>query len=801
MEVEIKELNKSQILDKDFIPQIFKNYDDKDEREEILKEVLEVAKKYSVVSKVKKSIQTCENEYNLQHMGNIFNILALGFDGTPEPTIDNYYNVITSDDDIASHIRFNLLTNKFEYWNKGKCREWRDKDDAWLLSYIEGKYKFYNLQKYELAKNKTEDKFAYHPIKDIIEEKQWDGIPRIDKFLSHIMKCEEDDYSRELSRMIFYGGINRLYKPGCKFDYMVILMGSQGCVDCDTEYFNGIEWKKISDYNYDDKVLIYDKDGSAKLEYPKCYIKQRADYLWHFETKYGINQCLSDEHNVYYITSKGNLYHKPFKEIRMNKKPFGGRFITAFDYQGKGINLTQDEIRLMVACFADGSIHSKQMQFHIKKTRKVERLVQLLQSCGINYNLKYNKNSEYYDIYFKPPILEKHFPNSWYNCSKEQFETIADEVMFWDGNSIKMNDYTTTNKKDADFVQFVFNSLGYYCSITTNDRRGRVRNINNKDYVTKSIDYIVHYSEEYLKTLNRTKSNEETFERYKTKDGYEYCFTVSTGMLVLRRNDCVFITGNCGKSTIVDWLNIKSDFYREVISIDGGKGIESITGGWICEFAELLAMIRAKEVESLKGYITRLNDTYRPAYGRNVISLKRQCIFIGTTNDFQFLIDKTGNRRYLPIEIHIKKGELYKHEQYVKNYILECWREAKYLLENNETYLVIPHKYNDIIEEHQSMATDDDPKIGVITDYLDNKDFGDKVCGQEIFVNCCNGLKKNYTPKDGREIAIILRRFPQWKRMNNPTDFEGFGRQKYWVKVQNPDEYDDTIKLFENDLS
>ena len=485
MEVEIKELNKSQILDKDFIPQIFKNYDDKDEREEILKEVLEVAKKYSVVSKVKKSIQTCENEYNLQHMGNIFNILALGFDGTPEPTIDNYYNVITGDDDIASHIRFNLLTNKFEYWNKGKCREWRDKDDAWLLSYIEGKYKFYNLQKYELAKNKTEDKFAYHPIKDIIEEKQWDGKPRIDKFLSHIMKCEDDDYSRELSRMIFYGGINRLYKPGCKFDYMIILMGGQGL----------------------------------------------------------------------------------------------------------------------------------------------------------------------------------------------------------------------------------------------------------------------------------------------------------------------------GKSTIVDWLNIKSDFYREVISIDGGKGIESITGGWICEFAELLAMIRAKEVESLKGYITRLNDTYRPAYGRNVISLKRQCIFIGTTNDFQFLIDKTGNRRYLPIEIHIKKGELYKHEQYVKNYILECWREAKYLLENNETYLVIPHKYNDIIEEHQSMATDDDPKIGVITDYLDNKDFGDKVCGQEIFVNCCNGLKKNYTPKDGREIAIILRRFPQWKRMNNPTDFEGFGRQKYWVKVQNPDEYDDTIKLFENDLS
>lgn len=485
MELEIKNLSKEILLDKEFIPQIFENYTDEDERNGILEEIYDVARTYSVLSKVKKDVQRCKSEQKIQTMGNVINILAIGIDGKPEPTIDNYYNVIVNDKYITEHIKFNLLTNKFEYWNKNRCREWRDKDDAWLLSYIESEYDFYNLQKYELAKNKTEDKFAYHPIKDIIEEKEWDGVPRIDKFLSHIMKCEEDDYSRELSRMIFYGGVNRLYKPGCKFDYMIILMGGQGL----------------------------------------------------------------------------------------------------------------------------------------------------------------------------------------------------------------------------------------------------------------------------------------------------------------------------GKSTIVDWLNIKSDFYREVISIDGGKGIESISGGWICEFAELLAMIRAKEVESLKGYITRLNDTYRPAYGRNVISLKRQCIFIGTTNDFQFLVDKTGNRRYLPIEIHVKKGELYKHEEYVRKYILECWREAKHLMENNETYLVIPHKYNAIIEEHQSMATDDDPKIGVITDYLESKEIGDKVCGQEIFVNCCNGLKKNYTPKDGREIGIILRRFPEWKRSNNPVDFEGFGRQKYWVKEASPDVYDDTICIDEDDLS
>ena len=97
------------------------------------------------------------------------------------------------------------------------------------------------------------------------------------------------------------------------------------------------------------------------------------------------------------------------------------------------------------------------------------------------------------------------------------------------------------------------------------------------------------------------------------------------------------------------------------------------------------------------------------------------------------------------------------------------------------------------------MATDDDPKVGVIADYLNNKEVGDKICGQEIFVNCCNGLKRNYSTRDGREISIILRRFPEWKRKNNAIDFEEYGRQKYWEKVSfdKIEHYDGEIEVKE----
>ena len=60
---------------------------------------------------------------------------------------------------------------------------------------------------------------------------------------------------------------------------VVMITGLAGCVDCDTEYFNGVEWKKISEYKNNDKVLQYNKDGSSQLVNPLEYHKYPSDYL------------------------------------------------------------------------------------------------------------------------------------------------------------------------------------------------------------------------------------------------------------------------------------------------------------------------------------------------------------------------------------------------------------------------------------------------------------------------------------------------------------------------------------------
>ena len=82
----------------------------------------------------------------------------------------------------------------------------------------------------------------------------------------------------------------------------------------------------------------------------------------------------------------------------------------------------------------------------------------------------------------------------------------------------------------------------------------------------------------------------------------------------------------------------------------GSKDASSyINGKWGIELAEL-EYKRKAEVETIKGFISRQYENFRPAYGREEIVRPRACVFMGTTNRDDYLVDETGNRRFLPIK-------------------------------------------------------------------------------------------------------------------------------------------------------
>lgn len=333
-----------------------------------------------------------------------------------------------------------------------------------------------------------------------------------------------------------------------------LFAGASGCVDKDTEYFNGNVWKKISEYEDGDKVLVFDpKTRNAFLEVPERYIKLSCNKFNVFKTKYGIDMQLSDDHTIVYETSKGHINTKQcdnFVNLHNNSKwGFDARFLTTFNYSGSGIDLTDSEIKLMCAVICDGSFRKNSSTswccVNLKKERKINLLRSILQECGYDYT-ETKQKTNYTRFYFNAPRKEKEFTTYWYDCSNHQLQIICDNILNWDGSiSNNRKTFTQKNKSTIDFIQFAFASCGYRCSIKE-IIRNRTKIVNKKVYQYPNEKYyILHITDKNKVSLGKTKITTTD-----SVDGFKYCFTVSTHMWIMRRNGNIIITSNCGKTTI-----------------------------------------------------------------------------------------------------------------------------------------------------------------------------------------------------------------------------------------------------------
>lgn len=348
--------------------------------------------------------------------------------------------------------------------------------------------------------------------------------------------------------------LNLLIEDNTSNGKFIVVLGTSGCVDADTEFFSGKKWKRIADWN-NDEVLQYRSDGVAELVYPTRYTVLPAEDLNLIQSKYGFDQCFCDEHTVVFIdTRKGK--HKNIRTItgkdlvkRQVSTDYGfqGKFITTFRYNGKGIPLSDAEIRVMVAVIADGYFRSSTRHciIRIKKKRKLERIRTILKDAGIAFEEK-KQPKGFLNFVFDAPRQEKYYTDFWYDCSQSQLKIVTQESLLWDGSTTNNRNYVSTAiKQTADFLQFASTACGIRSTINVTDRR----NTHRGKYVRKSIEYKVLHSRNAFIGVSGKPS--VRVKMYKTIDGKKYCFSVPSGMLVLRRNNKIFITGNCGKSTIL----------------------------------------------------------------------------------------------------------------------------------------------------------------------------------------------------------------------------------------------------------
>jgi predicted P-loop ATPase len=243
-----------------------------------------------------------------------------------------------------------------------------------------------------------------------------------------------------------------------------------------------------------------------------------------------------------------------------------------------------------------------------------------------------------------------------------------------------------------------------------------------------------------------------------------------------------------GKSSLIRFLAIHDQYYGEVNMMEGQQAIEQLRGKWICEISELLALTKSKEQEAAKAYITRQVDTYRKPWDKNPSDLPRRCIMIGTTNSDAPLTDKTGNRRYYPVEVHCNGYDLFDHEQECRDYILQCWAEARELYKRGRMPNYADRKLTAQYREAQENATQDDWRVGAIAAFLERKNAGELTCVREVAHRALSpnpDFPKEPSLVESKDIGAIITRLPGWEKVGNKR-IGIYGVQRCWMKKENP---------------
>lgn len=211
-----------------------------------------------------------------------------------------------------------------------------------------------------------------------------------------------------------------------------------------------------------------------------------------------------------------------------------------------------------------------------------------------------------------------------------------------------------------------------------------------------------------------------------------------------------------------------------VLGTDPKQVIEQTAGKLIVEISELRGS--GREVELVKAMISRTHDTARMAYARKAVTVPRQFAMIGTTNASQYLLDATGNRRYLPVKIEKVdlKGLAADRDQ--------LWAEAAVVEEQwrlEGRTLELPVHLRKLAGEEQRDRELSEPFQEEITAHLE--DFGGWIDMDTLFhiVGLDKEKRERRSDKHAQSIGRAMARLG-WKRERVRID--GAGRSYVYRK-------------------
>lgn len=254
---------------------------------------------------------------------------------------------------------------------------------------------------------------------------------------------------------------------------------------------------------------------------------------------------------------------------------------------------------------------------------------------------------------------------------------------------------------------------------------------------------------------------------------------------------CLVGGQGAGKSTFLRFLAMYDNWFCDDIKQLSDKEVfEKLQGHWIIEMPEMTAILHAKYVEDTKAFLSRLSDTYRAPYDKYAQDHPRICVFAGSSNTIQFLPpDKSGNRRFIPIEVHMEKAETHilENENESRYYFAQMWAEAMEIYRSGNYKLAFTKELQKELVRLQSKYTPEDPMETAILNFIEENQ-PEYVCAKMLYVEALGNSPYSSTASwESKAIGEIMnQKCPDYRNIASHV-FKDYGKQRAWVNTKKPD--------------
>ncbi|MDD6948316.1 MAG: virulence-associated E family protein [Subdoligranulum sp.] len=234
-------------------------------------------------------------------------------------SIKNCLTVFQHDPLLSGAIAYNLLTDRTDIvkpigYDRSPGTSMTDTDMKYIRLYLEENYDLTSEKKIIDAADLAAHQNSYHPVRDYLNSLAWDGTERIRYCLHHFLGAEADEYTFQALRLVLLGAIHRAFRPGCKFEVMLCLVGGQGAGK--STFFRLLAGKDE-----------WFSDDLRKLDDENVYRKLQGHWIIEMSEMIATANAKSIEEIKSFLSRQKEVYKIPYETHpadRLRKCVFGG---------------------------------------------------------------------------------------------------------------------------------------------------------------------------------------------------------------------------------------------------------------------------------------------------------------------------------------------------------------------------------------------------------------------------------------------------------------------------------------------